>query len=149
MLLLLSLLTVSVVYALRQRDIVLLSVLFALAFSGLFEAVLNRRTYVLEKYHNPVAGERLEFDFSKCDGTVEDAIMALASVEKVFRFYKDPDVTPNDLVRVDKKIDAYLRKCFNRYDYYCSDRQEIGEESFLKFQEEQIFAFIGSVKLTI
>lgn len=97
--------------------------------SAIIEAVLNRRTYVLEKYHNPVAGERLEFDFSKCDGTVEDAIMALASVEKVFRFYKDPDVTPNDLVRVDKKIDAYLRKCFNRYDYYCSDRQEIGEES--------------------
>lgn len=97
--------------------------------SAIIEAALNRRTYVLEKYHNPIPGERLEFDFSKCDGTVEDAIMALASVEKVFRFYKDPDVTPNDLVRVDKKIDAYLRKCFNRYDYYCSDRQEIGEES--------------------
>lgn len=47
LLLLLSLLTVSVVYALRQRDIVLLSLLFALAFSGLFEAVLNRQMGLL------------------------------------------------------------------------------------------------------
>lgn len=97
--------------------------------SAIIEAALNKQVYVLEKYHNPVPGERLEFDFSKGDGTVQDAILALCSVEKVFRFYKDPDVTANDLVRVDKKIDAYLKKCFNRYDYYCTNQQEIGEES--------------------
>ena len=97
--------------------------------SAIIEAALNKQVYVLEKYHNPIPGERLEFDFSKGDGTVQDAILALCSVEKIFRFYKDPDVTVNDLVRVDKKIDAYLKKCFNRYDYYCSNQQEIGEES--------------------
>ena len=97
--------------------------------SAIIEAALNKQVYVLEKYHSPVPGERLEFDFSKGDGTVNDAILALCSVEKVFRFYKDPDVTANDLVRVDKKIDAYLKKCFNRYDYYCTNQQEIGEES--------------------
>lgn len=97
--------------------------------SAIIEAALNKQVYVLEKYHNPVPGERLEFDFSNCDGTVQDAILALCSVEKVFRFYKDPEVTANDLVKVDKKIDTYLKKCFNRYDYYCSNQQEIGEES--------------------
>lgn len=97
--------------------------------SAIIEAALNKQVYVLEKYHNPVPGERLEFDFSKCDGTVQDAILALCSVEKVFRFYKDPEVTAKDLVKVDKKIDTYLKKCFNRYDYYCSNQQEIGEES--------------------
>ena len=97
--------------------------------NAIIEAALNRRVYVLEKNHNPNPSERLEFDFTKCDGSVEDAIMALASVEKVFRFYKDPEVTPNDLVRVDKRIDAYLRKCFNMYDFYCSSKQEISEES--------------------
>lgn len=97
--------------------------------NAIIEAALNRRTYVLEKYHSPVPSERLEFDFSKCEGSVEDVILALASVEKVFRFYKDPEVTQNDLVRVDKKIDAFLRKCFNMYDFYCSSTQEISEES--------------------
>ncbi|MCR5613127.1 SpoIIE family protein phosphatase [Treponema sp.] len=109
--------------------------------SAIIEAALNRRTYVLEKYHSPVPGEKLEFDFSKCDGSIEDAIMALASVEKVFRFYKAPDVTANDIVRVDKKIDAYLSKCFNRYDYYCSNKQAPDAESsylyYTNLQEDE------------
>lgn len=97
--------------------------------TAIIEAVLNRRVYVLEKFHNPVESERLEFDFTKCQGTAEETIIALASVEKVFRMYKGPDVTDNDLVQVDKKIDAFLKKCFNHYDTYCSNQQEISEES--------------------
>lgn len=97
--------------------------------SAIIEAALNKQTYVLEKFHSPLPDEKLIFDFSKGDGTVQDAILALCSVEKVFRFYKPMDVNPTDIVRVDKKIDAYLKKCFNKYDYYCTNQQEIGEES--------------------
>lgn len=97
--------------------------------SAIIEAALNKQTYVLEKFHSPLPDEKLIFDFSKGDGTVQDAILALCSVEKVFRFYKPMDVTPTDIVRVDKKIDAYLKKCFNLYDYYCSNQEAISEES--------------------
>ncbi|MBQ0163554.1 MAG: SpoIIE family protein phosphatase [Treponema sp.] len=97
--------------------------------SAIIEAALNKQTYVLEKFHSPLPDEKLIFDFSKGDGTVQDAILALCSVEKVFRFYKPMDVNPTDIVRVDKKIDAYLKKCFNLYDYYCSNQEAISEES--------------------
>ena len=52
----------------------------------IIEAVLNKQKYVLKKYHNPVADESLEFDFTACSGSTEDVILALCSVEKVFRF---------------------------------------------------------------
>jgi hypothetical protein len=91
---------------------------------AVIEAVFARNIYTLEKYHNPVHGEDLKFDFTTCEGTIEEAIIALASVEKVFRMYKDPNVTASDTVRVDKKIDAFLHDHFNRYDYYCSTRKE-------------------------
>lgn len=94
---------------------------------AIIEAVMSKSTYVLEKKHNPLLDERLEFDFSTCDGTNEDIIIALCSVEKVFRFYKSPDVTEVDTVRCDKKIDEFLSKHFNRYDYYCSRKNEAFE----------------------
>ena len=97
--------------------------------NAIIEAVLNKRVYVLKKYHSPDPNEKLEFDFSKCDGSIKDAILALASVEKVFRFYKENDVTSSDVVRVDKEIDKFLKRCFNRYDYYCASQQEISDES--------------------
>ena len=35
--------------------------------------------------------------------------------------------TSTDVVRVDKKIDAFLEKHFNRYNYYCGVKQESAE----------------------
>lgn len=93
----------------------------------IIEAVLSNSVYVLEKKHNPLGDERLEFDFSTCTGSVDEIIIALASVEKVFRFYKPSDVSESDVVRCDKKIDDFLQKHFNRYDYYCSRKNEAFE----------------------
>lgn len=117
------------------------------------EAVLNRKKYVLTKYHNPVAGEVLEFDFSKCEGTIQEAITALTAVEKIFRIYKKPGasgtVTKSELVvdgksktliqingdgiKVDRKIDLFLKKCFNRYDYYCSQKVDMEEPNYVYY----------------
>ena len=93
----------------------------------IIEAVFARRAYTLEKFHNPIPDEELIFDFSTCEGTIEEAVIALVSIEKVFRMYKSPDVTAADIVRVDKKIDAFLEKHFNRYNYYCGVKQESAE----------------------
>ncbi len=88
------------------------------------EAVYNKRKFTLTKLDNPAAGEVLEFDFSKCEGTVSESILALASLEKVFRLYKSPAVQQTDYIKIDKKIDEFLLKYFNMYDYYAAHKSE-------------------------
>ncbi|MBO7123444.1 MAG: SpoIIE family protein phosphatase [Treponema sp.] len=90
----------------------------------IIEAVLNKQKYVLKKYHNPIPNEVLEFDFTNCTGSTEEVILALCSVEKVFRFYKPQGVGEKDTVRVDRRIDAFLKEHFNLYDYYCSNKDD-------------------------
>ena len=68
--------------------------------------------------------EVLEFDFTKCEGNVQESILALASLEKVFRLYKSDKVTQTDYIRIDKKIDEFLLKYFNMYDYYAAHKTE-------------------------
>lgn len=93
--------------------------------TAIIESVYARKPYVLSKYHNPVAGEELVFDFTNCSGTAEDAIMALVSVEKIFRLYKPTDVKPTDRVRVDRKIDSFLKAHFMQYRSYCGSIEEV------------------------
>lgn len=112
----------------------------------ILESVFRKQKYVLSKYHSPLKDEVLEFDFTKSSGTIDDAIVALAAVEKVFRLYKKPDSTGNafkdeegnvirqgDTVRVDRKIDECLKKYFNRYDYYCSSQADAGEHNYIYY----------------
>ena len=109
----------------------------------IIESVLNKKKYVLQKWHNPIADERLEFDFTDCAGTTEEVILALCSVEKVFRFYKPQDAGEKDTVRVDRRIDEFLKKRFNRYDYYCGTKAEdSGDGAYLHYaalrEDEQL-----------
>ncbi len=101
--------------------------------NAIIEAVFSRSVYRLEKFHNPIPGEVLEFDFSRCSGTAEDAVMALVSVEKVFRMYKTPDVQPKDKILVDSKIDAFLNRCFVQYNDYCAYRENHPDYPEYKF----------------
>ncbi|MDR2402741.1 MAG: SpoIIE family protein phosphatase [Spirochaetaceae bacterium] len=92
---------------------------------AIINAVMNRQIYTLHKHHNPEGERNLEFDFSTCEGRVEEAIMALVSVEKVFRLYKDPEDREDSLVLVDKKVDKFLRDHFFLYRHYCGSTREI------------------------
>jgi serine phosphatase RsbU (regulator of sigma subunit) len=92
--------------------------------NAIIEAVFARGTFALEKWHNPVPGEKLAFDFSSCAGTAEDAILALVSVEKIFRMHKPPDATAFDRVQVDRKIDLFLREHFKQYENYCMNHED-------------------------
>lgn len=109
---------------------------------AIIEAVFARRVYRLERYHNPLPSEELLFDFSDCAGSVKDAVLALASVEKVFRMYKDSQCTDMDTVRVDRNIDSFLKQHFNRYDYYCASQNDTGETNYLYYtslkEDEQL-----------
>jgi hypothetical protein len=101
---------------------------------GIINAVMNRETYHLHKWHNPETGEELHFDFSGCDGGVEDLIMALVAVEKIFRCYRDPKAAEGDLVLVDKKVDAFLKTRFMEYPSYCANALEhTGNSSYMYY----------------
>ncbi|MCQ2596411.1 MAG: SpoIIE family protein phosphatase [Treponema sp.] len=109
---------------------------------GVIEAVFAKEKFVLNKEDNPVFGEKLEFDFTNCEGNLSEVILALASVEKVFRLYKTPEATVNDTITVDKRIDAFLKDHFNLYNYYCSNRVDIEEGNYLEYtnvaEDEQL-----------
>ena len=96
---------------------------------AIINAVMNRGSYILHKYHNPEGESALGFDFADCGGRVEDAIMAMVSVEKMFRLYKTPFLTGDDRVAVDKKVDVFLRDHFAEYRNYCSQTREFAAKS--------------------
>ena len=101
------------------------------------EAVYNKKKYILTKEDNPNVSEVLEFDFTQCEGTVNEAILALASAEKLFRLYKSPEVQITDYIKIDKKIDEFLSKHFNMYDFYAAHKSENAENgiNYLDYDE--------------
>lgn len=94
---------------------------------AILNAVLSRGRYELVKYHSSDPAARFTFDFGRCEGSVEDAIMALVSVEKVFRLFKDPKAQEDIRVLVDRKVDAFLSVVFDQYREYASRKKEHGE----------------------
>ena len=95
---------------------------------GIIEAVFGRRQYRLVRHHDGTGGQELLFDFSGCADAVEEAVMAMVAVEKMFRIYRDPSAGPQDQVYVDKRIDAFLRSRFVQYSTYFAHPLEGGEE---------------------
>ncbi|MDR2246791.1 MAG: SpoIIE family protein phosphatase [Treponema sp.] len=99
---------------------------------AVINAVMNRQVYTLGKRHDPAGGRpaggrELKFDFTRCNGTVEEAIMALVSVEKVFRIYKPPAAGEETRILVDKKVDEFLSAYFLQYQDYCCNTRECPE----------------------
>ena len=101
--------------------------------NDIINAVLNRRTYSLHASRNHGEDQDLSFDYSLCSGNAEDIIMALICAEKMFRCYRDSTVTKNDRVPVDKKVDAFLKKHFMQYQYYCSLASKNPDNNFYMY----------------
>jgi hypothetical protein len=102
---------------------------------GIINAVMNKQVYTLHKWHNPEGDDvDLKFDFSNCTGQVEEAIMAMVSVEKMFRCYKDPGANDDNRVLVDKKVDEFLKEHFLQYRTYCSyTRENPGNDTYMYY----------------
>lgn len=90
---------------------------------AIIESVFARKKFTLKKRQSDLIYEQMDFDFSTCNGTIEEAVMALISVEKVFRMYKDSSAQSFDWVQVDKKIDTFLSKYFLQYNMYCCEKE--------------------------
>lgn len=110
------------------------------------QAVVKRQHYILQKQDNPSPSDILEFDFSTCKGTLEDSIIALAAVERVFRMVKSPEVRPSDEISVENFIDDFLKEHFSLYSKYCiaaSSTEQIDEDEdeiskLLKNEDENV-----------
>jgi hypothetical protein len=100
---------------------------------AVINAVMNRQIYTLKKYHNGEGDRELQFDFMYCKGTVEEAVMALVSVEKIFRIYKSPSAGEETRVLVDKKVDAFLKERFRQYRNYCHGTREYPENKMYRY----------------
>jgi hypothetical protein len=100
----------------------------------IINAVMNKEVYSLYKYHNPEGEKILQFDFTFCKGTAEEAIMAMVSVEKMFRCYRDPRAGEDARVLVDKNVDRFLRDHFLQYREYCFDgRENPGNDAYMYY----------------
>ncbi len=91
---------------------------------GIVDAVFSKGRYRLIKNHGPISNEELVFDFSACTGSVKEAVLALASVEKVFRLYRDPSTGSTSKILVGNKVDDFLKDHFLQYSVYFSHRME-------------------------
>ena len=94
---------------------------------AIINAVMARNVYTLKKYHNPEGDAELQFNFSICNGSVEEVVMAMVSVEKMFRCYKNPNSGEESRVLVDKKVDSFLKYHFLQYRRYCIETKEYPE----------------------
>jgi hypothetical protein len=87
----------------------------------IINAVMNKKIYKLHKFHDGEGKDKvMQFDFRYSKGTVKDVILALISVEKIFRFYYDPKATEENRVPVDRIVDVFLREHFLQYRNYCA-----------------------------
>ena len=99
----------------------------------IINAVMNQRGYTLYKYHNPLGEIDYHFDFSACRGTVEEVIMAMVSIEKLFRMYKIPDAGIESRILVDGKVNSFLRDYFLEYRIYCKPMDYPGNPMYLYY----------------
>jgi serine phosphatase RsbU (regulator of sigma subunit) len=99
----------------------------------IINAVMNKRQYKLYKYHNPLGEVDYHFDFSACRGTVEEVIMAMVSIEKIFRLYNIPDSGSDARVLVDGKVNSFLRDYFLEYRIYCNPIDYPGNPMYMYY----------------
>jgi hypothetical protein len=85
----------------------------------IMEAILKKKQYKIYQYHQPNPSINLSFDYSNGSGDLKDTVLGLISAEKVFRLYLDPNAGVDDRIRIDNKVDDYLKKHFDQYrDYF-------------------------------
>ena len=101
---------------------------------AVIEAAMHRGEYVLERRCDMTIGKPLHFDFTTLEGTGEDAVMALASVEKVFRLIPDDSGGANSRVRVDRKIVEFLKKHFKEFrEFYKHPVDDDGHSPYVHY----------------
>lgn len=83
---------------------------------GIIEAVFNQGIFSLDLPYSPWQGRLLEFDFTTCEPTAQNAVLAIVSVEKIWRLIVNPAYTSHEKVKFDRNIYQFLRAHFKLFD---------------------------------
>jgi hypothetical protein len=106
----------------------------------IINTVMNRGVYTFSKRHKS-RKRKLQFDFSACQGGVDEVVTALIKEKKMFRCYRNRKAGRNDWVMIDKKVDAFLKAHFVQYKKYCKNIYDCPEnDAYLCYtclQEEE------------
>ncbi len=85
---------------------------------NIIESAISCRPYHLTKFNNPAGNEQFTFDFSTMPPDLPNIILALLSIEKIFRLVPLPTLTNENKISIDKNIDDFLKKYFVQYETY-------------------------------
>ncbi|MCM1322229.1 MAG: SpoIIE family protein phosphatase [Bacteroides sp.] len=120
--------------------------LSAARIRDIIDAVFSKSRYELKKKASPqrYSPHTCVFDFSTCEATPENAVLALAAAEKIFRMRQDSNAAEYDCIQIDKKLDAFLSRHFVQYNRYFSHKKALSEsaaksgyELYTHIQEEE------------
>lgn len=101
---------------------------------AIVQAVLNKDKYELFKFHNDYSKEVYNFDFRTCEGTFQEAIIALLAIERVYRLYHDPSSGTGDRISVDGNIMEFMEKHFVEFDrYFANQLKKVQDSHSLMF----------------
>jgi hypothetical protein len=103
------------------------------------QAVQERGQYTLHRLLSPPTDEPIVFDFSSCAGGARDVTLAVIAAERMFRLYRDNQVTVNDRVTVDVIVDDFLRSHlvgYQRFFQYPAPPGEGGEYRTYQYLKE-------------
>lgn len=84
----------------------------------IISAVQRHGTYTLVKLMDPNGDEPLTFDFSSCENTARDSVLAIVAIERIFRLVPDPSAGDDSHVMVDRIIALFLKEHFDQFDTY-------------------------------
>ena len=88
------------------------------------EAYDKREVFHLHHDHESDRDLKMSFDFTKAEGSLEERVVAYLAVGKVFSIY-DWKAGDEEAILVDKRIDSFLKRCFDQYDIVFRKRETI------------------------
>lgn len=106
---------------------------------AVIEAIYSKGKFAVEKLHNPQPERPLTFDFSTCEGVVDEVILGLAAVDRVWRLVPDPKaVAEKHRIRLDIVVREFLEKHFDQFDEYFRRRPMVKRpKTEAEMQEER------------
>ncbi len=83
---------------------------------AIIEAVFNQGVFILDIPHSFWQGRLLEFNFSNCVPNARNAVLAIVSVEKIWRLIVNPSFGEHEKVKFDRNIYQFLKEHFKIFD---------------------------------
>lgn len=102
-------------------------------FKAIIDAVFSMGTFKLELELAPNPEEEMVFNFNECEGKLDEAVMAIISVEKIFRMVPDPNAGAEDRIMIDPVVDDFLQKHFVQYRKYFNNPVDVSENPDYRF----------------